>query len=457
MKTYDLILLGTGQATGGVVNALLRRGLKIATVECDRVGGSCVNWGCTPTKTLIASARAAHMARRGADFGIAIEDFSIHFDQVMQRVDRLRNASNAGLQSWLEEATDFHRGTGRFVDAHTVTVDGVDLQADTIVIHTGTRALAPPLAGIDTIPWLDNRGILELDHLPEHLLILGGSYIALEFAQAFRRLGSRVSVFERAERLISHEDPDISQIALEVLLAEGIEVHLGAEATQLAPGNHHPQGINLTCQQDDAERTVEGSHLLIAVGRQPNTEDLQLQAAGIEVDERGFIPVDEVGRTAVPHIYALGDVNGRGAFTHTAVHDGEVFVDHLAGGTRAITDRTPIYAMFIDPPLARVGLSETAARTSDTPILIGTLPMGQVSRAREKDETAGLIKILVEAKSQRIVGATVFGVGGDEVIGLLALAIQARLPYPILRQTVLPHPTVGELLPFVLDDLKPLQ
>ncbi|TVP76240.1 mercuric reductase [Thioalkalivibrio sp.] len=457
MNAYDLILIGTGQATGVIVEPLLDRGMKIAVIEAERVGGSCVNWGCTPTKTLIASARAAHMAHRGDDFGIRIPHFSIQFDKVMERVNDIRVPSSEQFRSWLDRVTDFYPGTASFVDAHTVAVNGITIHGEIIVIHTGTRSRTPPIPGIDTVPWLDNRGILDLTEVPEHLLVLGGSYIGLEFAQAYRRLGSQVSVFDNNERIVSHEDPDISAIALEVLLAEGIEFHLGADATRLGPGNHFPDGAALTCRQGDIDKTVEGSHLLIAIGRVPNTDELNLDAAGISVDEQGFIPVDDVGRTSIPHIYALGDVNGRGAFTHTSVHDGQVFLDHLAGGQRKISDRTTIYSMFIDPPLARVGLSETEARQSGKAVLMATMPMSKVSRAREKDETAGLIKILVDEESDRILGAAVFGVGGDEVIGMLALAIQAELPYRVLQETVLPHPTVSEMIPWLFPDLQRLE
>ncbi|AGA32040.1 PF00070 family, FAD-dependent NAD(P)-disulfide oxidoreductase [Thioalkalivibrio nitratireducens DSM 14787] len=423
--------------------------MNIAVIESERVGGSCVNWGCTPTKTLIASARAAHMAHRGDDFGIRIPDFSIRFDTVMDRVNGIRMPSSEQLESWLEKVAGFYPGAASFVDAHTVAVDGTAIHGEVIVIHTGTRSRTPPIPGIETVPWLDNRGILGLTEVPEHLLVFGASYIGLEFAQAYRRLGSQVSVFDNRERIASHEDPDVSAIALEILLAEGIEFYLGAEATRLAPGNHFPDGAALTCRQADVERTVEGAHLLIAVGRVPNTDRLNLDAAGIAVDEQGFIPLDDVGRTSIPHIYALGDVNGRGAFTHTSVHDGQVFLDHLTGGQRKISDRTPIYSMFIDPPLARVGLSETEARQGGKAVLMATMPMSKVNRAREKDETAGLIKILVDEESDRILGATVFGVGGDEVIGMLALAIHAKLPYRVLQETLLPHPTVSEMIPWV--------
>ncbi|TVR31323.1 MAG: mercuric reductase [Spirochaetaceae bacterium] len=456
MKHYDVILIGTGQATGTLVAELLNRNLTIATIERDRVGGSCVNWGCTPTKTMVASARAAHMARRGADFGVDVAGVAVRFEKVMQRVNAMRVPASDGFQSWLEEATDFYPGSARFEDDRTLSVGDARLRGETIVIHTGTRARTPSIPGIESVNWLDNRGVLDLAEIPEHLLVLGGSYIGLEFAQAYRRFGSRVTVLEHNQRIVTREDPDISDIALEVLSAEGIEFQLGAEALQLAAGKQYRDGVALSYSQGDRQSTVEGSHILIAVGRVPNSDDLNLEAAGVATNERGFITVDDVGRTSVPHIYAIGDVNGRGAFTHTSVHDGQVFLDHLALGSKKISDRTPIHSMFIDPPLARVGMSETEVRASGKKALMATMPMSKVNRAREKDETAGLVKVVVEAGTNKILGATIFGVGGDEIIGMLALAMQAGLPYSAIQDTVLPHPTVAELIPWVFADLKPI-
>ena len=456
MKHYDVILIGTGQATGALVTELLDRDLTIAVIERDRVGGSCVNWGCTPTKTMVASARAAHMARRGADFGVDVGGVAVRFEKVMQRVNAMRVPMSDGFQSWLEEATDFYPGSARFKDERTLSVGDARLHGEKIVIHTGTRARIPAIPGIESVKWLDNRGILELAEMPEHLLVLGGSYIGLEFAQAYRRFGSRVTVLEHNQRIVTREDPDISDIALEVLSAEGIEFQLGAEALQLAASKRYRDGVALSYRQEGSEATVEGSHILVAVGRVPNSDGLNLEAAGVATNERGFITVDDVGRTSVPHIYAIGDVNGRGAFTHTSVHDGQVFIDHLALGSKRISDRTPIHSMFIDPPLARVGMSETEARASGKEALMATMPMSKVNRAREKDETAGLVKVIVEAGTNKILGATIFGVGGDEIIGMLALAMQAGLPYSAIQETVLPHPTVSELIPWVFADLKPL-
>ncbi|MGM0432565.1 MAG: FAD-dependent oxidoreductase, partial [Spirochaetota bacterium] len=359
MKSYDYILIGTGQATGTILSELLERGLNIAVVESDRVGGSCVNWGCTPTKALVASARAAHMARRGKDFGISTGELSVDFKAVMKRVNDMRFPASDGFRSWLEKTVDFYPGTAHFVDEHTVSIEGTKIRGEHIILHTGTRARKPDIPGIDSIHWLDNKGILDLWTLPEHLLVVGGSYVGLEFAQAFRRLGSSVTLFERSDRLITREDADIGEAAKEILSGEGITFEFNTQVTKLAASHTYQDGVTIHYQQDGKEKSLEGSHLLLAVGRVPNTDALDLDAAGVEMNDRGFINVDDVGRTSIPHIYALGDVNGRGAFTHTSVHDGQVFNDHLAGGTKKISDRIPIYAMYIDPPLARVGMSQT--------------------------------------------------------------------------------------------------
>ncbi|MCA1753847.1 MAG: mercuric reductase [Spirochaeta sp.] len=454
MKSYDVILVGTGQATGSIVPELLEMGRSLAIVEADRVGGTCVNWGCTPTKTMVASARAAHMARRGPDFGVTSSGLSVDFGKVMQRVNDMRFPSSDGFKAWLEDISDFYSGWAEFVDEHTIRVGEHEIRGEQIVIHTGATAVKPPIEGIDSVPWLDNKGILALEELPEHLLVLGGSYIGLEFAQAFRRLGSRVTVLEYGDRLIGREDPDVSKVAHELLEAEGIAFQLQAEALKLSGSEGN---ITLDYRQNGEVSQLHGSHILVGVGRRPNTKRLNLPAAGVKTNERGYIEVDDVGRSSTPHIFALGDVNGRGAFTHTSVHDGQVFIDHLKGGNCTISNRTLIYSMFIDPPLARVGMSTAQARDSGRNVLEATRQMSAINRAREKDETQGFIRLLVDGDTKKLLGATVFGVGGDEIIGMLALAIQAELPYTVLQETVLPHPTVSELLPWIFDDLSPLE
>ncbi len=459
MQVYDVVLIGTGQATGTLVSSLLEDGKSIAVVEGDRVGGSCVNWGCTPTKTLVASARAAHMARRGDDFGVRVSDFSVDYSRVHERVDAMRMPATEGFQKWLEQATDFYKGWASFVDDRTVEVGDRQFQGREIIIHTGTRARNPAFPGIDTVPWLDNKGILDLTELPTHLLVIGGSYIGLEFAQAFRRLGSEVTVIQRSDRLVTKEGADVGTMVHDALTDEGISIELNTRIERLETAD---TGVRVRFTREGEAGSVEGSHVLVGIGRMPNSDTLNPAAAGVEVDSKGFITVDDHTRTTVPHIYAVGDVNGRGAFTHTSVHDGQVVLDQLLGAPtgrqpRKISDRTPVHSMFIDPPLARVGMTESEARASGRTVLMATREMSRINRAREKDETRGVVKLLVDADDRSILGATIFGVGGDEIIGMLALAMQTGLPYTALQDTVLPHPTVSELIPWIFDDLQPLE
>ena len=448
MKRYNVIIIGTGQATGTILGELLKQNQSVAVVESDRVGGSCVNWGCTPTKTLIASARAAHMIHRGSEFGIEVASYQTNFSKVMKRVNAIRDEANKGFTDWLEQTVDFYPGFGSFIDSHTVEIEGKRIHGEKIVIHTGTRSRVPDIPGIDDVPWFDNKGILALGELPSHLLIIGGSYIGLEFAQAFRRLGSKVTIFESSPHIISREDEEISEIARSILEDEGIEIITSAAISSVL--KEADQSISVYYQGG----TITGSHLLVGIGRVPNSDALNLSSAGIEMDERGFITVDDECRTSVPHIFALGDVNGRGAFTHTSVHDGQVFLSVLSGGSKKISDRIPTYSLFIDPPLARVGLSEKEAKDKNIPYLVATKEMKTISRAKEKNETKGSIKILVHKRDDTIIGAAVFGVGGDEVIGMIALAMQAGLRYQTIQDTVIPHPTVAELIPWVFSSLQ---
>jgi pyruvate/2-oxoglutarate dehydrogenase complex dihydrolipoamide dehydrogenase (E3) component len=351
-----------------------------------------------------------------------------------------------------KKVTDFYSGSARFIDNRTIDFGGRRIQGETIVIHTGTRAHTPQIPGIESVPWLDNKGVLALRKLPEHLLVIGGSYIGLEFGQAFRRFGNRVTIFEHENRIIFREDVQISATAQKLLEEEGVEFHLGSEALIVGLDGGE---IVLNYRQDDLEQSTRGTHLLVAVGREPVTPGLNLSTAGIKIDERGYIVTDDYGVTTATNIYALGDVNGKGAFTHTSVHDGQVFLEHyLRSGSRRISDRIPIYAMYIDPPLARVGMSTAEAARRGLDYLVGTMPMSAVSRAKEKAEIGGMMQVITDAKTGFILGATIFGVGGDEIIGMLALAMQAGIPYKKLQETVLPHPTVSELVPWIFNDLK---
>lgn len=455
MKHYDVIWIGTGQATGTVIPRLAAAGKNVALIEGGKVGGSCVNYGCTPTKTLVASARAAHMARRSADFGVQIPEFSIDMATVMSRMNDMRD--NTGMDRWLRtmDGVDFYDGYAHFVSEHEVEVGEHRLSGDRIVIHTGTRPLKLPIAGIDDVDWLDNARLLELTEVPEHLIIVGGSYIGIEFGQIFRRLGSEVTIIEAGSQLMSREDADIAAEATKTLCAEGITVITEAKVESVAQPS--PGKVEVTFISAETTQAITGSHLLLAVGRVPNSDALALEAAGVTTDKRGYIGVNDVLQTNVDHIYAIGDVNGRGAFTHTSVNDGETFWDHYASaGDRSLADRIPIYALYMDPPLGRIGMSEHEARDSGRNVLMATREMAAIARAKEKDETAGLIKILVDADSEEFLGVAVFGVGGDEIVNVFAPYMFAGQSYKTFRKAVFAHPTVAELLPWILDDLQPL-
>jgi pyruvate/2-oxoglutarate dehydrogenase complex dihydrolipoamide dehydrogenase (E3) component len=378
----------------------------------------------------------------------------VDFAAVTARMNKIRHGNSERLATWLRgmEGVDFHDDYATFVDAHTVHVGDEQISGETMVIHTGARARQPAIPGLDTVPWLDNVRLLDLQTLPQHLIILGGSYISLEFAQIFRRFGSQVTILERGPQLMPREDADIAIIAHDLLMDEGIAIQLNTTANRVEA---QAEGVAVFFTQDGTAQTVQGSHLLVAAGRVPNTDKLNLAAAGVQTNERGYIPVNDVLQSNVPHIYALGDVNGEGAFTHTSVNDGQIFWDHYSGtGDRKLADRNPIYAMYIDPPLGRVGMDEQAARRSDRPILMATKPMSEISRAIEKDETTGLVKIFVDAESEQIVGATVFGTGGDEIISLFATFMMTKQSYKVFQRAVLPHPTVAELMPFILEGLE---
>jgi pyruvate/2-oxoglutarate dehydrogenase complex dihydrolipoamide dehydrogenase (E3) component len=457
VKNYDIIWIGTGQATGTVVPRLIKAGKKVAIIEGDRFGGSCVNYGCTPTKTLVASARVAHMARRAADFGININGFEIDFKKVMLRQNDIRNKSSIGLKSWLEsmKGVDIFQGYAQFEDEHRVRIGDDVISGDAIVIHAGTRAQAPDIPGLDSIDWLDNAKLLDLEELPHHLVILGGSYIGLEFGHVFRRFGSEVTIIEKNDQLMFREDADVAEAALNILEKEGINVRFNSSIEHVSQTT---DGVRIDIKQDGKETFLLGSHLLIATGRVPNTDRLNVEAAGVELNEQGYIPVNDVVQTNVSHIYAVGDVNGGGAFTHTSVNDGEIFWDYYSGeGDRAVSERNIVYAMYIDPPLGRVGMSEKVARQSGRNVLMAKRPMSRIARAVEKDETAGFIKLLVDADTEQFLGATILGVGGDEIINMIAAFMVTGQSYKTFRRAVLAHPTVAELLPWILDDLALLE
>ena len=455
---YDAIIIGTGQSGPALAGRLNQEGLKTAIIERKLVGGTCVNVGCTPTKTLVGSARVAYLAHQAESFGISIEgDVSVDMRRVKARKDEVAGASNQGVTNWLEgmDNVDLIRGHARFVDAHSVEIDGNVLEAEKIFINVGARARVPDWNGLDEVPFFTNSSIMEVDFLPEHLIIIGGSYIGLEFAQMYRRFGSKVTVVEMKDRLIARDDDDVSETIQEILEGEGVIFRLQADCIE-ARATDSGIAVRVSCDQGPEEET--GSHLLLAVGRVPNTDDLALDKAGIESNQYGFINVDERLRTNVPGIWAIGDVNGRGAFTHTSYNDYEIVAANLFDDDpRKVTDRILCYGLFIDPPLGRIGMTEKEVRASGRRALVGKRMMTRVSRAREFGETRGFIKVIVDADTEEILGAAILGLNGDEAIHCLLDTMYARKPYTVISRAVHIHPTVAELIPTVLQEMVPLE
>lgn len=457
-EQFDAIVIGTGQAGPPLAARLAGASMQVAIIERKKFGGTCVNYGCIPTKTLVASARAAYMARRGSDFGVHIDGpVRVDMKQVKERKDQVVAPSNQGVEQWLRgmENCKVIEGHARFEDAGTISVGDRHLKAEKIFINVGGRASLPPLPGLEQVTSYTNTDMMEVDFLPEHLVIVGGSYIGLEFAQMYRRFGSRVTVVEKGPRLIAREDEDVSESVREILENEEVEVRLRAECVRL---ERREGGVTVGVDCSQGEPQVHGSHLLLAVGRRPNTDDLGLERAGVDMDERGYIRVDDQLRTTVPGIWALGDCNGQGAFTHTAYNDFEIVAANLLDDdSRLVTDRFSCYGLFIDPPLGRVGLTEEQVRSSGRRALVGFRLMKHVGRAREKGETQGLMKVLVDADTKEILGAAILGVGGDEAVHCILDVMYARAPYTVIQRAVHIHPTVAELIPTILGDLKPLE
>ena len=453
---FDALIIGTGQAGPALAARLSKEGMKVAVVEKAKFGGTCVNDGCTPTKALVASAYAAHLARRAGEYGVRTGKPSVNMKKVKARKDAIVANSVKSLGKWmhgLKNAKVFH-GHARFLDKQTIQVKRETLTADQIFLDVGGRPLIPKMPGLDGVPFLTNVSMMDVDFVPRHLLVVGGSYIGLEFAQMVRRFGARVTVVEMAPRLIAREDEDVSQAVREILEAEGIEVRLDHKCLD---AHRHGKDVAIGLACEGPHKHARGSHLLLAVGRVPNTDDLGLDRAGIKTDPRGYIEVDDGLRTSNPRVWALGDCNGKGAFTHTAWNDYEIVADNLLGNAgRKVSDRIPVYALYTDPPLGRVGMSEAEIRKAGIKALVGKRPMTRVSRAVEKGETRGFLKIHVEEGSKRILGASLLGVGCDEAVHSLIDAVYAKTPYTELQRHVRIHPTVSELLPTVLEDLKPL-
>ena len=453
----DAIVIGAGQAGPSLAVRLAQAGLKTVLIEREHLGGTCVNDGCIPTKTMVASARTAQVARRAADYGVNISgEISVDFSAVMARKNRIVAQSVDGLASWIKGTANLELvfGHARFVAPHAVEVGGRVLDAPKIFINVGGRAVLPNWPGIDGVPVLTNTSMMSLGVLPQHLIVAGGSYIGLEFAQMFRRFGARVTVLEVADRLIAREDAEVSAEVQAIVEREGVRCLLGVRDAKVTPDG---AGMRIDCSAGGAVHEVAGSHLLAAVGRRPNTDDLGLAAAGIATDTRGFISVDDELRTSVDGVWALGDANGRGAFTHTSYNDHEIVAANLLdAGSRRVSDRISAYALFIDPPLGRVGMSEAEVRASGRPALVGTMPMTRVGRAKERGETQGFMKVIVDAQTERILGASLLCIDGDEIVHSLLDAMYAGVSYKTIQRAVHIHPTVSELIPTLLGQLVPL-
>jgi pyruvate/2-oxoglutarate dehydrogenase complex dihydrolipoamide dehydrogenase (E3) component len=460
--SYDAIIIGTGQAGPSLAGRLTAAGMKVAVIERGSFGGTCVNTGCIPTKTMVASAYAAHMARRAAEFGVTTPGpVCMDMKRVKARKDEVSGKSSTGVETWLKNMTNctVYEGHARFESPRGVSVGDAKLIADRIFINVGRRAVVPQIPGLDGVPYLTNSSMMKIDFLPRHLVIVGGSYIGLEFGQMFRRFGSEVTILEMGPRLIQREDEDVSGAIREILEGEGIGIRLNAKCVRVAKDGDEIV-VSADCAGQDgvaANDEIRGSHLLFAIGRRPNTDDLGLDKAGVETDSRGYILVDDQLSTNVSGIWALGDCNGKGAFTHTSYNDFEIVAANLLDhDPRRVSDRIPTYALYIDPPLGRAGMTEAEVLKSGRKALIGKRPMTKVGRAVEKGETQGFMKIVVDAETRKILGAALLGTGCDEAIHCILDVMYAKAPYTVIQRAVHIHPTVSELIPTMLGELKPL-
>ncbi|PTQ64893.1 pyruvate/2-oxoglutarate dehydrogenase complex dihydrolipoamide dehydrogenase (E3) component [Sphingomonas sp. PP-CE-3G-477] len=456
MRNFDAIIVGAGQAGPPLAGRLTAAGMAVALIERKLVGGTCVNTGCMPTKTLVASAYAAHLARRAADFGIATCAVTVDMPAVAARARKVVMDARSGNERWLEgmAGLTFLRGHARFTGPRTIAINGEEITAPRIFLNVGGRASVPDMPGVDDVPHLDNTDIVALEQIPAHLVVVGGSYVGLEFAQMYRRFGAAVTVVERGERLIAHEDSDVSDAVRGILEDEGITVRTGANCIAFA---RHADGVAVSVDRQAGDPKVIGSHVLLAVGRRPNTDDLGLDLAGIATDEKGYVTVDDMLQTNVPGVWALGDCNGRGAFTHTAYNDFEIVAANLLDhDDRTLSQRLVGYALYTDPPLGRVGMTQAEAEKTGRPILVSKRPMTRVGRAVEKGETKGFMKIVADVETQRILGAAILGTGGDEAIHGILDMMNADQPVSALRWAVPIHPTVSELIPTLLLGLEPM-
>jgi pyruvate/2-oxoglutarate dehydrogenase complex dihydrolipoamide dehydrogenase (E3) component len=439
---FDAIVIGSGQAGGPLSTALARAGHRTAIIEREHVGGTCINEGCTPTKTMVASARVAYLARRAADYGVRTGGVSVDMGRVRERKRQIVESFRSGSQRRITstEGVELIDGEARFVGPRELEVNGRRLTSERIFINTGARPSNPPIPGLDAIPTLNSTSIMELDSLPEHLLVIGGGYIGLEFGQMFRRFGSQVTVVQRGPRLLAREDADVADAVTEILREDGIEVLLNTETVGAEPGPRL-----LVRPRDGAERSLEGSHLLVAVGRTPNTDALNLAATGLQTDRAGFIPANARLETSVPGIWALGDVKGGPAFTHISYDDFRVIRSNLIeGGNASTAERLVPYSVYIDPQLGRIGLSEEEATASGRPFHVAKMKMTHVARALEVDETRGFMKVIVDAQTGQILGAAILGIEGGELMSMLEIAMLGNLPFPVLREAIFAHPTLAE-------------
>lgn len=455
MRKFDSVIIGAGQAGPSLAAALAGKGEKVALIERDTLGGTCVNTGCTPTKTMVASARAIRKANQGSEYGFSVSG-KIRADMaaIKARKDRVVEESRQGLRDWLDNTDNLSLiyGHARFTGSHTLEAGGEELTAEKFFINTGGRPRL--LSDADKIPYFTNHSVMDLEEVPEHLIIIGGSYIGLEFGQMFRRFGSRVTIVEKGPVPLPREDRQAGEAIREFMQEEGVVFRLNAECIRSEQEGNQLR-VHVDCSEGDP--VIEGSHVLLAIGRIPNTDDLGLENTKVSLDEKGYIKVDDTLRTAADHIWALGDCNGNAAFTHAAYNDYEIVLDQLHGeGTRGVSDRIDAYALYTDPPLARIGLNRKQASDTDRDVLVGHLPMSKVARAKEKGETNGFMEVYIDATDQKILGATLLGTGCDEVIHSLLDIMYAEAPYTVIRDAVHIHPTVSELIPTMLQSLDPL-
>ncbi|MGI9533265.1 mercuric reductase [Lutimonas sp.] len=453
MKHFSHLIIGTGQALGVLLGKLIPTETSIGVIEANKVGGSCVNYGCTPTKTLVASAKAVYQAKRGDFYGFSIGDFQLDFDQIRKRMNSIRNGGSNGLTTWMQNSpnVDLILGKAAFIDENQIEVNGEIYTADHIYINVGTRPSAPPIPGLGNVDWLDSARLLELEKVPDHLIIVGGGYIGVEFAQVFRRFGAKVSIIQRSGQLMPREDEDVATAISEFLREEGIDIYCNSNTKRVTQSGDMKM---VEIDQKGEILQLEGDQVLVAAGRISNADSLNLECTGITTNDRGFIEVNEYCETGVKGVFAVGDVNGKGAFTHTSVNDAEIVLDRIFGGDRTLNSREVIYGLFTDPPLGRVGMTEKEALLSGRKVLKAVRPMSRISRAKEMGETKGFAKLLVDAKTDLILGASILGVGGDEIINMFATIMHSKIPCRHYRKVVLVHPTVSELMPWILDGIQ---